>query len=49
MAENKMALGARFQKLRRALNSQAGREELNFQTGLNSQGLPCFSANIIFL
>ena len=53
-----MALGARFQKLRGAptivggwewLNSQRGRRELNSQSGLDSQGLPCFSENMLFM
>ena len=50
-----MALGARFQKLRRdltirrRLNSQRGRGELNSQRELDSGGLPCFSATMLFL
>ena len=56
-AEKKnMALGARFQKLRGetyyqwGLNSKRGRVELTSQKGgPDSQGLPCFSANVLFL
>ena len=54
-AEKNMNLGARFQKLREGsyyqggLNSQRGRGKLNSQRGLDSQGLPCFSANVLFL
>ena len=50
-----MNLGARFQKLREGsyyqggLNSQRGRGKLNSQRGLDSQGVPCFSANVLFL
>ena len=50
-----MALGARFQKLRRdltirrRLNSQRGRGELNSQRELDSGGRPCFSATMLFL
>ena len=45
-AEKEMALGARFQKLRGDLTIRRG---LNSQRGLNSGGLPCFSATMSFL
>ena len=54
-AEKKYGLG--FQKLSvrgalisgGGLNSKRGRVELNSQRGLDSQGLPCFSASVLFL
>ena len=33
----------------RGLNSQRRRRELNYQRGLDSRGLPCFSTNVLFL
>ena len=53
--KKKMALGARFQNLKGepyyqwGLNSQRDMRELNSQRGLDSRGLPCFSANVLFL
>ena len=54
MLKKNMALGARFQKLRtdltirRTLNSQRGRGELNSQRELDSGGRPCyFCDNIV--
>ena len=56
-AEQHMALGASFQKPRGTLlleagwglDSQRGRGELISQRGLDSGGLLCFSANMLFL
>ena len=53
-AEKNTALGARFQKLREELyyqgaESSKGQGELKSQRGLDSRGLPCFSANVLFL
>ena len=52
--KNNMVLGARFQKLRvftirEGPNTQMERGELNSQSGLDSWGLPGFSANVLFL
>ena len=55
LAKGKGALGTKFRKLRgdltstRVLNSQRGRAELNSQSELDSGGLLCFSATMLFL
>ena len=46
LAKGKGALGAKFQKLRGDLTS---RRVLNSQRELDSGGLPCFSATMLFL